>query len=175
MFDHAAHLGGVLFGAWVAIMPTLCAVLCCAVPCRAVPCRAVPCRAVPCHFVLSIFIYFCFCLSFSWYLKYGHQHTWDKRAWLVKKWHKLREKAWDNWLFKNGIISGTLCMLRRSRSTLSRGLSVICDLRPRDARRERKNRRTDEMRGKTGSRGARAEMCMWKEIQESPTKSARRT
>ncbi|XP_031549256.1 presenilins-associated rhomboid-like protein, mitochondrial [Actinia tenebrosa] len=43
MFDHAAHLGGAVFGAL--------------------------------------------------YLKYGHHYLWDKRGWLIKKWHRLRGKS----------------------------------------------------------------------------------
>jgi len=27
----------------------------------------------------------------AWYLKFGHHYLWEKRGWLVSRWHKLRE------------------------------------------------------------------------------------
>ena len=47
--------------------------------------------------LLNLFFWYYFD---RWYLKFGHHYLWEKRGWLVSRWHKLREGNKRTWTYQ---------------------------------------------------------------------------
>lgn len=80
-------------------------------------------------------------IYFRLYLKYGHHYLWDKRGWLIKKWHRLRGKpsnppSWTDktrqdlmgwscfWSCRRNLL--TLASIRKLKSSLRTVRHVPC-------------------------------------------------